>query len=105
MSEITRWIAEYPEIVVGVVYFLSVFAKAFQQRNVAFVNYLLLVPMSYLLAAADVTVFSMIAWKAASTDSIFGMLLMIFAIGTGGALGSLLATWLHHKYFTKERFK
>lgn len=93
------------EVIVGIVYFFSVFAKAFQQRNVAFVNYKLIVPMSYILSTADVTVFSMIAWRAAETDSIMGMVFMIFTIGTGGALGSICATWLHHRYFTQERFR
>jgi len=93
------------EILVGCVYFFSVFAKAFQQRNVAFLNYMLLVPMSYVLAVADVTVFSMIAWEAAKTDSIYGMAFMAFTVGTGGALGSLIATWSHHKFFTKARFQ
>ncbi len=93
------------EILVGVVYFFSVFAKAFQQRNVAFINYKLLVPMSYVLAVADVIVLSMIAWKATSIDNLVGMAFMAFCIGTGGAIGSICATYLHHKYFTKERFK
>ncbi len=93
------------EIIVGIVYFFSVFAKAFQQRNVAFINYKLLIPMSYVLALADVTVFSMIAWKATSIDGLLGMGFMAFCIGTGGAIGSVSATFLHHKYFTKERFR
>ena len=93
------------ELVVGVVYFFSVFAKAFQQRNVAFINYGLLIPMSYVLAVADVTVFSMVAWKATSVDNLMGMGLMAFCFGTGGAMGSVCATYLHHEFFTKDRFK
>ena len=93
------------EAIVGIAYFFSVFAKAFQQRNVAFVNYKALIPMSYVLAIADVTVFGLIALKVTEVDSMMDMALMAFCIGTGGATGSVCATYIHHKYFTKKRFQ
>lgn len=93
------------ELIAGVVYFWAVFAKAFQQRNVAFVNYKMIMPISYVLAAADVTVFALITWTAMETDNIIGMIWMAVAVGTGGGIGALSAMWIHHKWFTAERFK
>ena len=97
------------ELAAGIAYFFNVFAKAFQQRNVAFMNYLLAVPTSYILSTSDVLVWSLIVWKASEAESLWGlvsgMALMVFTIGTGGALGSVAAMFIHHKYFTKKRFR
>ena len=97
------------ELIAGCVYFFSVFAKAFQQRNVNFMNYKLVVPTSYVLSTCDMAIFSLVAWNATQADSFIGlvmnMALMIFAVGTGGAVGSTLAMYIHHKYFTEERFQ
>lgn len=97
------------ELTVGVLYFFSVFAKAFQQRNVAFMNYWLALLTSYVLSTFDIAVWSLIVWKASASDSIWGLLegmaLMVLTVGTGGALGSVGAMFIHHKYFTKERYK
>jgi len=97
------------ELTAGIVYFFSVFAKAFQQRNVNFMNYKLAVPTSYVLSTCDMAIFSLVAWNAVQSESLLGlairMSLMVFAVGTGGALGSVLAMYIHHKYFTDERFQ
>ncbi len=97
-----------PEIVAGIAYFFSVFAKAFQQRNVAFMNYWMLFPVSYVLALADITVWSMIIvtiLAAVKEGSLLDMWFMTFCVGTGGGCGATSATYLHHRFFTKERFK
>ncbi len=97
-----------PEIIAGAVYFVSVFSKAMQQRNVAFMNYKLVFPISYALAIADITVWSMVAVsavEAATNNTIFAMWFMAFCVGTGGACGATCAMYLHHKYFTKKRFQ
>ncbi|KKM76138.1 hypothetical protein LCGC14_1383170 [marine sediment metagenome] len=97
-----------PELIAGAVYFCSVFAKAMQQRNVAFMNYKLVFPISYVLAIADITVWSMVAVAAvdaATNDTIFAMWFMAFCIGTGGSCGATAAMYLHHRFFTKKRFQ
>ena len=93
------------ELIAGSVYFFSVFSKAMQQRNVAFMNYKMVFPISYVLAIADITVWSMVALTAVEHGSILGMGFMAFCIGTGGACGATCAMFIHHKYFTKERYK
>ncbi len=93
------------ELIAGIVYFFSVFAKAMQQRNVAFMNYKLVFPISYVLASADITVWSMVAVTAMEDHSLAGMAFMAFCVGTGGATGAICAMYLHHKYFTKKRFQ
>ncbi len=93
------------ELIAGVIYFFSVFAKAMQQRNVAFMNYKMIIPVSYLLSTTDIVVWSIVAVEAIHQGSILGMWLMAIAVGTGGALGSMCAMYIHHRFFTKERFK
>jgi hypothetical protein len=93
------------QLIAGLVYFVAVFAKAFQQRNVAFVNYKMVMPISYLLAFADVTVIGLVAHTAVNTEGWVAMAWMAFAVGTGGGLGAISAMFLHHKHFTHERFK
>ena len=97
------------ELIAGVMYFFGVFAKAFQQRNVNFMNYGLVIPTSYVLSTCDMTIFSLVAWNAFQADSLLELALhmglMVFTVGTGGALGSMSAMYVHHKYFTKDRFK
>lgn len=86
-------------------YFIGVFAKAFQQRNVAFVNFKMILPISYVLALTDVTVIGLVTLEAIGAHELTDMFWMIASIGTGGGLGALAAMYLHHKYFTHERFK
>ena len=93
------------ELIAGLVYFVGVFAKAFQQRNVAFVNFKMILPISYVLALTDVTVIGLVTLQAVNAQALTDMLWMIAAIGTGGGLGALAAMYLHHRFFTHERFK
>ncbi len=86
------------ELMAGGAYFLSIFFKAFQQRNVAFLHYIWVFPTSYLLAITDITVTGLIVIKVVETQSFLAMLPMALAVGTGGACGSSLAMWLHNRY-------
>lgn len=93
------------EVITGSVFFFNVFAKAMQQRNVAFMNYKLAFLMSYMLAITDIIVWGMVAVEAMHRGSILGMWFMALCVGTGGGLGSMSAMYIHHRFFTKERFK
>jgi len=93
------------ELIAGVVYFVAVFAKAFQQRNVAFVNYKMVMPISYLLAFADVSVIGLVTIEASAAKALLDMLPIAIAIGTGGGTGAISAMYLHHRFFTHARFK
>lgn len=75
--------------------FLFVFLKAFQQRNVAFDNYALIMPFSFGMAATEVFVIASIATTGAS-------LLAIFAIGLGGGLGCIAGMWGHKRFAMKD---
>lgn len=83
--------------VAGCAYFVFVFFKAFQQRNVAFMHYRWVIPLSYLMSASEVLVIYVVARGAMSNDWL-QMLPMVAGIGTGGGLGALASMWLHHKY-------
>ena len=71
--------------------FLYVLCRAFQQRNVAFANYGWIVPTSYSMAVLDVFIIAFIA-HAGWTP------LVVFANGSGGCLGALLAIYLHKRW-------
>ena len=68
-----------------------VFLRAFQQRNVAFDKYKWIMPVSYLMAIADVYIIALIArlqWD----------LILVLCLGTGSGIGALVAMILHKKY-------
>lgn len=85
------------ELFAGLAYFIFVFFKAFQQRNVAFMHYNLVLPISYLMACTEVFVISLVAHEAAAGLS-WGLLWFALTIGTGGGLGAVLAMWIHHRH-------
>ncbi len=64
--------------------------KSWQQLNVMKRNYAWIVPTSLAMAACEVYVIASVAQQG------FGLL--VFVVGLGGGLGSLSATWLHHRY-------
>ena len=72
--------------------FLVVFGRAIQQMNVVHGLYLPAVIMPYFIAVGEVLVVLMIVdtgWQA------------IPLVGTGGALGSVSAMWLHRKIWRR----
>ena len=68
-----------------------IFLKALQQRNVAFDNYLWVIPTSFAMAAAEVYVISNIARNGYQ-------LLLILTIGGGSGCGALTAMLLHKRF-------
>lgn len=75
--------------------FVFVFLKAFQQRNVAFDNYVWVFPTSLAMAATEVYVIASIANRGYSLAAVLGM-------GAGAGLGALLAMYLHHNYIKRK---
>lgn len=73
---------------------MYVLLRAFQQRNVAFMNYSWVVPTSYCMAVMDVFVITFVAHRGWSIG-------LVLANGTGGALGSLCAMYLHKRWVSK----
>ncbi len=71
-----------------------IFLKALQQRNVAFDNYVWIVPTSFAMAAAEVYVVANIA----RTGYQLGLIL---TIGAGSGLGALIAAVAHKRYIKK----
>lgn len=73
-------------------YLVAVTLKAYQQRQVMAAEYLKMPVVSYGMAACEVFITYSVVKTA---DSFSGLALLAFAIGSGGALGSMLGTWLH----------
>ena len=73
-----------------------VFLKAFQQRNVAYDNYVAVMPTSFLMAAAEVYVIGSVAGSGWHFP-------LVAAIGIGAGLGCIGAMWAHHHIFIKRR--
>lgn len=72
--------------------FMAVALKALQQRQVMAAEYLKMPAISYGMAACEVFITVNVVHTA---TSIAGLALLAVAIGTGGAVGSMLGTWLH----------
>jgi hypothetical protein len=74
--------------------FLFVFLKAFQQRNVAFDNYIAVMPISIMMASVEVFTVT----KVAAAGWNIGIVL---SIGIASALGAITAMHLHKWLFVK----
>ncbi len=61
-------------ILAGFAYFVFVFLKAFQQRNVMGLHYSWIMPISYAMAATEVFVISVVAIKAVNYTSMTDLL-------------------------------
>jgi len=73
-------------------YLLAVTLKAYQQRQVMAAEYHKMPVVSYGMAFCEVFITYSVV-KTAESPS--GLLLLALSIGSGGALGSILGTWLH----------
>lgn len=91
------------ELMAGAAYFIFVFFKAFQQRNVAFMQYKWIIPISYAMSCTEVFVISLVAVEASQGLS-WGLLWFAVTIGTGGGLGAVASMWLHHNHVMKGKF-
>ena len=75
--------------------FLFIFLKAYQQRNVAFDNYGMVLPTSFGLAMTEVYVIAKVA--------VLGFTLpLALTIGVAAGSGALCAMLVHRKYHTKS---
>lgn len=86
------------ELIAGIAYFVFVFFKAIQQRNVAYLHYKWVMPTSYCMSTTEILVISVVALKAINADTWMDMVPMALTIGTGGGLGAIVAMYLHHRY-------
>jgi hypothetical protein len=75
-----------------------VFFKAAQQRNVAFDNYVAVMPVSILMAATEVYVIGSVASQG-------WHLPLVGAIGIGAGIGCMAAMYSHHHIFIKGKQK
>lgn len=80
--------------------FISVFLKAFQQRNVALDHYVPILPLSLLMSTADLVLFGTIAIASARTGDIAWS--YILPMGIGGGLGCMLSMHIHHRVFKSK---
>lgn len=98
MNEVIEWLSQQSELIAGVSYFVFVFFKALQQRNVAFMHYKYVMPVSYCMSTTELLVISVVALKAVSAESPLDMLPMVLTVGTGGGLGAITAMYLHNRF-------
>jgi hypothetical protein len=75
--------------------FIYIFTKSFQQNNVTHRQYAWILPTSMIMATLEVFTVSVL--------SKHGLGILVLFVGTGGGLGSMAATYLHHKYLIKEK--
>jgi Na+/H+ antiporter NhaA len=89
-------------LLVGIANFVFIFLKAFQQRNVAFMHYMWVVPTSLLMGIVEVGVVGAVAIKATASSSYLDLWPMIVAIGIGGGLGAVASMFIHKKIFKEK---
>jgi len=83
-------------LIAGIAYFVFVFFKAFQVRNVAGLHYKPILPISYALAGTEVFVYALITFSVIKAGGLsWDLLWYVFAVGTGGGLGSMCGMKLH----------
>lgn len=70
--------------------FVFVALKSVQQLNVVRRVYPLIIPTSFAMAVCEVWVIANVAR--------YGFGWLVFWVGLGGGLGSLIATWSHHRW-------
>ena len=90
------------ELFAGCAYFVFVFFKAFQQRNVTFDHYKPVLPISYLMSATEIFIVSVVAFRVShmqSLEELISLAPLVFAVGTGGGLGAMSAMWVHNKIY------
>jgi len=75
--------------------YISVFVKAFQQRNVAFNDYLFVPVFSLAMAFTEVYIIINIVQLGASLD-------VVWKLATGAVLGCWSAMYLHNKIRRKD---
>jgi len=75
--------------------YISVFVKAFQQRNVAFNDYLFVPIFSLAMAFTEVYIIINIVQLGASLD-------VVWKLAAGAVLGCWSAMYLHNKIKRKE---
>ncbi len=86
------------ELIAGAAYFVFVFFKAFQQRNVTGMHYKWVMPISYCMSTTELIVIAAVALTAVNSESWIDMIPMILTVGTGGGLGAIGAMWVHHRW-------
>lgn len=74
--------------------FALVAVKGFQQRNVAFAHYRLMVPTSAVFALCELFSVGLVAKGYIEGDGLFAMWL---ALAAGGGMGCVFSVWLHRR--------
>jgi len=75
--------------------FVFIFLRAFQQRNVAFDNYIAILPVSLMMAVVEVFVVANIATQGYHWP-------LVLTIGLGSGSGALSAALLHKRIFKRK---
>lgn len=85
-------------LLAGAVYFVFVFFRAFQQRNVAFLHYKWVLPTSYGMSFSEVFIISLVALSVINKGGLSWDLAWYgLSIGTGAGLGAICAMKLHER--------
>lgn len=84
--------------VAGGLHFIFVFFKAFQQRNVAFMHYGWVMPISFFMSTTEVFAVGLIAFGAVHAEAWYHLLPYALTMGIGGGAGAITAMWSHVRY-------
>jgi len=86
--------------------FLRVFVRAFQQRNVHFLNYVWVPPTSFVMTIAEVYIVGYIGWTAYSivqSGELLSAIPPFIIMWLGNATGCLSGMYIHDRYISNGR--
>lgn len=87
----------------GIAYFVFVFLKAFQQRNVMGLHYAWIMPISYAMAMTEVFVIAVVAINAVNFQHPHELFVLAASVGTGGGLGAIAGMYIHNRHVTLRK--
>lgn len=85
----------------GTLHFMFVFFKAFQQRNVAFMHYWWVMPISFCMSTTEVFALGIIAVGAVEAEHWWQLMPYALCLGLGGGIGAMVAMWTHFRYIRR----
>lgn len=77
-----------------------IFLKAFQQRNVAHLHYAPIIPLSLLLATAEIYMISTIAILGVGGSIDWHH---VISLAVGGGVGCMLSMYVHNKFLGEKK--
>lgn len=88
-------------VIVFLIGFCKIAARAFQQKNVMTDQFLSIIPISYIMGFLEISMIGISAIEIMN-EGWMNAIPLVFFYSTGGWMGCWFAIWLHRKIHTKR---